>query len=98
MTTSLVNITINKILNLIKNENLKPNDKLPTVEELSMKYNVGRSTIREALKVLATQNIITIKQGSGTFISEQQGMSKDPLGLEYISDDINIIFDMVTLR
>lgn len=24
MTTSLVNITINKILNLIKNENLKP--------------------------------------------------------------------------
>ena len=98
MTTSLVNITINKILNLIKNENLKPNDKLPTVEELSTKYNVGRSTIREALKVLATQNIITIKQGSGTFISEQQGMSKDPLGLEYISDDINIIFDMVTLR
>ena len=40
MTTSLVNITINKILNLIKNENLKPNDKLPTVEELSTKYNV----------------------------------------------------------
>ena len=71
---------------------------MPTVEELSTKYNVGRSTIREALKVLATQNIITIKQGSGTFISEQQGMSKDPLGLEYISDDINIIFDMVTLR
>ena len=38
-------------------------------EELSTKYNVGRSTIREALKVLATQNIITIRQGSGTFIS-----------------------------
>lgn len=98
MTTSLVNITINKILNLIKNEKLKPNDKLPTVEDLALKFNVGRSTIREALKVLSTQNIITIKQGSGTFISEQQGMSKDPLGLEYISDDINIIFDMVTLR
>ena len=91
MTTSLVNITINKILNLIKNEKLKPNDKLPTVEDLALKFNVGRSTIREALKVLSTQNIITIKQGSGTFISEQQGMSKDPLGLEYISDDINII-------
>ena len=71
---------------------------MPTVEDLALKFNVGRSTIREALKVLSTQNIITIKQGSGTFISEQQGMSKDPLGLEYISDDINIIFDMVTLR
>ena len=37
MTTSLVNITINKILNLIKNEKLKPNDKLPTVEDLASK-------------------------------------------------------------
>ncbi len=95
---SLVNITINKILNMIKSMELKPNDKLPTVEELAVKFSVGRSTIREALKVLSAQNIIVVKQGSGSFISERQGLSKDPLGLEYISDDINVIFDMVTLR
>ncbi len=98
MSTSLVNITINKILNMIKAEQMKPHDKLPTVDELAIKFSVGRSTIREALKVLSTQNIIEIKQGAGTFISEKQGLSQDPLGLEYISDDINIIFDMVTLR
>lgn len=98
MSKSLVNITINKILNMIKEKKLKPNDKLPTVDELASAFNVGRSTIREALKVLSAQNIIVIKQGAGTFVSEKEGVSRDPLGLEYISDDINVIFDMVTLR
>lgn len=98
MTKSLVNITINKLLNMIKDECLKPNDKLPTVEDLAVKFNVGRSTVREALKVLSARNVVISKQGSGTFIADEPGMSRDPLGLEYISDDINIIFDMVTLR
>ena len=82
MSKSLVNITINKILNMIKEQKLKPNDKLPTVDELASAFSVGRST----------------KQGAGTFVSEKEGISRDPLGLEYISDDINVIFDMVTLR
>lgn len=98
MSKSLVNIIINKILNMIKDQKMQPNDKLPTVEELANNFSVGRSTIREALKVLSAQNIIVVKQGAGTFISENQGISRDPLGLEYISGDINIIFDMVTLR
>lgn len=98
MSKSLVNITINKILNMIKEQKLKPNDKLPTVDELASAFSVGRSTIREALKVLSAQNIIVIKQGAGTFVSEKEGISRDPLVLEYISDDINVIFDMVTLR
>lgn len=98
MSKSLVNMTINKILNMIKEQKLKPNDKLPTVDELASAFSVGRSTIREALKVLSAQNIIVIKQGAGTFVSEKEGISRDPLGLEYISDDINVIFDMVTLR
>ena len=98
MSKSLVNITINKIVNMIKEQKLKPNDKLPTVDELASAFSVGRSTIREALKVLSAQNIIVIKQGAGTFVSEKEGISRDPLGLEYISDDINVIFDMVTLR
>ena len=98
MSKSLVNITINKILTMIKEQKLKPNDKLPTVDELASAFSVGRSTIREALKVLSAQNIIVIKQGAGTFVSEKEGISRDPLGLEYISDDINVIFDMVTLR
>ena len=91
MSKSLVNITINKILNMIKEQKLKPNDKLPTVDELASAFSVGRSTIREALKVLSAQNIIVIKQGAGTFVSEKEGISRDPLGLEYISDDINVI-------
>ena len=78
MSKSLVNITINKILNMIKDQKMQPNDKLPTVEELANNFSVGRSTIREALKVLSAQNIIVVKQGAGTFISENQGISRRP--------------------
>ena len=38
MSKSLVNITINKILNMIKEQKLKPNDKLPTVDELASAF------------------------------------------------------------
>lgn len=95
---SLVNITINKILSLIKNENLKANDKIPTVEELSSKFQVGRSTIREALKVLSAQNIIVSKQGAGTFVTDKISTVKDPLGIGLVIEDIDVIFDLVTLR
>ena len=66
--------------------------------ELADKLNVGRSTIREAVKALASRNILKIRQGSGTFISSDMGIVKDPLGLSLISNDINLAFDMINVR
>lgn len=34
---------------------------------------VGRNTVREAVRILVSRNIVTVRQGSGTFISEKQG-------------------------
>ena len=45
------------------------------------KLNVGRSTVREAVKSLETRNILTIKRGAGTFISQNEGVAVDPLGI-----------------
>jgi GntR family transcriptional regulator, transcriptional repressor for pyruvate dehydrogenase complex len=51
---------------------LKGDDRLPTEEELSARYGVSRPTIREALKLLAAQNLIRSRRGpaGGTFISK----------------------------
>ncbi len=54
-------------------------DKLPTEAELVESLGVGRNTVREALRILMSRNIVTIRQGSGTFISEK-GVVDDPLG------------------
>ncbi len=43
---------------------------LPTIAELSDKYQVARVTIRQALGVLATKGLIDSIQGKGTFVAE----------------------------
>ena len=62
------------IIALILEENLQPGDKLPNETILSERLNAGRSSVREAMKLLASRNIVTIRQGSGTYISSAPGM------------------------
>lgn len=62
--------TIQQLQNYIKKQNLKVGDKLPTENELMKILHVGRSTLREAIKILAYSGIVEVKQGSGTFISK----------------------------
>ena len=62
------------IIALILEENLQPGDKLPNETILSERLNAGRSSAREAMKLLASRNIVTIRQGSGTYISSSPGM------------------------
>ena len=62
------------IIALILEENLQPGDKLPNETILSERQNARRSSVREAMKLLASRNIVTIRQGSGTYISSSPGM------------------------
>ena len=71
------------IIALILEENLQPGDKLPNETILSERLNAGRSSVREAMKLLASRNIVTIRQGSGTYISSSPGMVDDPLAVSY---------------
>ncbi len=50
------------IVALILEENLKPGDKLPNETILSQRLDVGRSSLREAMKLLASRNIVTVRQ------------------------------------
>lgn len=65
---SLANETITALTTYIHQQNLQSGDKLPTETELSSILGVGRSTLREAVKILSFSNILEVKQGSGTFI------------------------------
>ena len=52
----------------ILNHELAVGDRLPTEPNLMAQYNVGRSTIREAIKVLANLGLIEVIQGKGTTV------------------------------
>ena len=87
-----------EIVRTIIGQQLKAGDKLPNEFELASTLGVGRSTIREAIKTLVSRNIVEIRRGAGTFVSYRNGVSEDPLGLEFIKDRAQVAADLLELR
>ncbi|UZW66815.1 GntR family transcriptional regulator [Priestia flexa] len=57
------------LIELIKAGDLKPGDKLESVEKLAKSFDVGTSTIREALSGLRTMGLVVARHGEGTFVN-----------------------------
>src|SRR5690625_2218691 len=49
---------------------LKPNDMLPTEEQLVARYDVSRTVVREAMARLKADGLVVSRQGKGTFVSD----------------------------
>ncbi|CCQ98636.1 transcriptional regulator (GntR family) [[Clostridium] ultunense Esp] len=56
---------------------LKPDDKLPSVRQLSAMLIVNPNTVSKAYQELERQGIIETRQGKGTFISSGQNVVPD---------------------
>lgn len=55
----------------IREGKLKEGDKLPIEPELMKIFGVGRSTVREAVKMLLDRGYLSVQQGRGTFVENQ---------------------------
>ncbi len=60
------------ILALMREEELKPGDRLPSVRDLSNHFQVAVPTLREAIRRLEAFGIVEIKHGSGIFVRTSQ--------------------------
>jgi GntR family transcriptional regulator len=58
------------LLQLIREEQLQPGDQVPTEAELSQRFGVGRSSLREAMGNLVDQGILEKSHGRGTFLRQ----------------------------
>ena len=90
--------TVEGLIGIIKGNGLKPGDRLPNEFDLAKMLNVGRSTLREAVKSLVSRNILVTQRGAGTFVSSLNGIPTDPLGLTFIErsdDEIALAFNEV---
>ena len=87
-----------RIKDYILEEKLKSGDKLPTETALAREMGVARSTVREAIKRLESQNILTVRHGAGSFVTDQPGLADDPLGLDFIEDKERLAFDLLEVR
>lgn len=64
--------TVEQIKKLITGGSLKPGDKLPTEPKLMEMFGVGRSSVREAVRMLANMGLVSVRQGSGTYVEEPE--------------------------
>lgn len=63
---------VSELRNLIQEENIKTGGKLPSERVLAERMQVGRSTIREALRSLELLGLIETRRGEGTFLADFQ--------------------------
>ena len=87
-----------QIYHYILELSMRPGDKLPNEFELGEKFGVGRSTIREAVKLLASRGVLEVRQGSGTYVVSTTPSDLDPLGLSGVEDKIALALDLVNVR
>ncbi len=73
---SLADAVANKLKSLVKSGKYKSGDKLPSEPELMQQFGVGRSSIREAVRILTNCGLVDVKQGLGTFVNLNEGLNE----------------------
>ncbi|MEH7385199.1 GntR family transcriptional regulator, partial [Bacillus sp. JJ1521] len=61
---------VKQIRSIILDDGLSTGDKIPSERELSDRLNVGRSSVREALRSLELLGLIETRRGEGTFLKD----------------------------
>lgn len=69
----LSDIVADKIRQDIKANKYQAGEKIPAEPELMKIYDVGRSSVREAIKSLAMAGVLQVRQGDGTYINDNVG-------------------------
>jgi len=90
--SNLVDGVISSIREMIKDHPFEPGQKLPTEAEMARQLRVGRSTLREALRVLAHLGVVESRTGLGTFVRFPSAPDLRLRG-SLLLPDINEIFE-----
>ena len=82
----------------IRSGELKPGDRLDSVDQMAEQLQVSRSAVREALAALKAMGLIEIKQGSGTYVKTvSEKKLQLPLSTSILSNR-QTIFHLMELR
>lgn len=87
-----------ELMNYILHEPVNIGEKIPNEYELASRFGVGRSTIREVVKSLATKGILEVRRGSGTYVVSTSSIENDPLGLEKFTDKYKLALELFEVR
>jgi GntR family transcriptional regulator, transcriptional repressor for pyruvate dehydrogenase complex len=87
-----------QLLGQIGARRLKPGDVLPPERELTESFGVGRSSIREALRMLESQGVIAAVNGGSFIVADAASPLNSSLRLMFTLDDRSGIHHLFELR
>ncbi len=88
----LADQVLSALQDAIRKKIYAPGERLPSESRLATEYNVSRSTIREALRVLSHLGLVETWAGKGSFVSENQPPEPQIKGAITVSE-IKDIYD-----
>lgn len=66
---SLADEAISRIKAMIVDDTFKPGSRLPREADLALELGLSRNTLREAVCALNSMNILSVRQGDGTYVT-----------------------------
>lgn len=82
---------LDQIKQKIASSEWKPGDRLPTLQQMAEQFSVGVSSIREALRILENQRVVSIEHGRGMFVRNDPLLLEDPAAKIRELGDISLL-------
>ncbi|WP_127530283.1 GntR family transcriptional regulator [Paenibacillus kobensis] len=76
---------------------LKAGEKLPSIRDMGLKFNMNPNTVQRTYSELEREGILETKRGQGTFVSERQDRlihQRDKLKQEQIEQFVRVMREM----
>jgi GntR family transcriptional repressor for pyruvate dehydrogenase complex len=71
--TKVYEKVVEQLQRMIRDGLVKPGEKLPPERELAETFQVGRSSVRDAIRTLELMGLVEARQGEGTVVREPSG-------------------------
>lgn len=90
--------TEDRLMKYILDKPVKIGERIPTEGELTELFDVGRSTVREAVKGLVTRGVLEVRRGDGTYVISTSYMENDVFGFGNVEDRYRLALDLFDVR
>ncbi len=82
---TLLDSVAKRMIKLLMDGHYQAGEQLPSEYGLASQFNVGRGTIREAIKALAIVGFVRAERGKGTFVTDRSEFLVGPISLGFES-------------
>ena len=90
--------TEDRLMKYILDKPVKIGERIPTEGELTELFEVGRSTVRQAVKGLVTRSVLEVRRGDGTYVIRTIYMENDGLGFGNVEERYRLALDLFDVR